>query len=181
MTVQAADYIYYNDKEYTLIDMELGKDMAEELIDPSEKHVLSTACWRGYMAEYYIADNVLYGRTTTEEWQSVEDTESPKQRIHYTGSCVVAYNNEEMLFISDFLECYLGSDEAYELHFSDGILDEVRDLGKTILEYKKGWLDGGIERDKDGIITAAGMKQRDLLTRRDLKYKYGESTYRWRR
>ncbi len=31
MTVQAADFVRYNNKEYTLIDIEKGKSMIEEV------------------------------------------------------------------------------------------------------------------------------------------------------
>lgn len=187
MTMQADDFVIYNKKQYTLIDVEKGKSMIDEIpcMASSEDIVVSTACWRGYTAEYYIVGDCLYGKRQEDSPRLTRrgfrnrKLSSGKKRLHYSGSCIVAYADNGFRN-SDFLECYLHYDEALELHFTEGILDEVRNLNKAVEEFQIGWEDGTVERDADGIITRKGMETREYLTRRDLKYQYDVSTYKWR-
>lgn len=49
--------------------------------------------------------------------------------INFTGSCIIARTTDRNSWLnSDFLECYVNFDEALELHFTDGMLDEVLNL-----------------------------------------------------
>lgn len=185
MTVQAADFVRYNNKDYTLIDIEQGKSMIGEVSDMTlfDECAVSTACWRGYIADYYIEDGCLYVIRSAHVWDVLEMTEVSldKTRLHYTGSCIVAYDSENDFMISDFLCCYLNYEEALELHFTKGVLDEVRDLSDVAKEFQDGWENGGIERNSEGIITEKGKETREYLTRRDLKYQYDKNTYKWQR
>lgn len=185
MTIQAPDYVRYNNKKYTLIDIEKGKNMIGEISELTslDECIVSTACWRGYTADYFIEDGRLYAVRSERTWEDPEiiKVSSEKTRLHYTGSCIIAYDSEDDFMISDFLCCYLNYEEALELHFTNGVLDEVRDLSYAVREFHDGWENGGIERDSKGIITGKGIETREHLTCRDLKYQYDENTYRWQR
>ena len=141
MTVQAADYINYNGKKYTLIDMEYDKDMSEELVQwdhGNHAKIESSACWRGYIAEYWIIDNTLYGKKIYDD-DHHESFFDHKIRVHYTGGCIIAFDDKDDFQISDFLVCYLDYSEALELHFTDGILDDINDLSDVGKMYRTAW------------------------------------------
>ncbi|MBQ6389588.1 MAG: hypothetical protein IJH90_08165 [Mogibacterium sp.] len=169
MTVQMADYVTYNGRKFTLIDIEMGKSMIGELPGPGplEERWVCTACWRGYTADYFIIDDCLYvirskGGAYDEDRDPADKTISPEmKRLHYTGSCIIAGDDAEEYRISDFLECYLNYEEALELHFTNGVLDEVRNLKDAVKEFRE------------------GAEAREYLARRDLKYEYDDRTYRW--
>jgi len=65
MTMQAADYVNIRRKKYVLIDVEKDKQIitCANFNMPESNGIisLSTACWRGYTAEYYVVRNNLYG------------------------------------------------------------------------------------------------------------------------
>ena len=79
---------------------------------------------------------------------------------------------------SDFLECYVRFDEAYELHFTDGILDEVLDLAKAITEAKD-FIDSDIYNE-ESTESYAERKCLEEIAFMNLKYEYDYRTYRWR-
>ena len=73
------------------------------------------------------------------EWDSIlhKDVKSDMQMMNFTGSCIIARTEGKNSWLnSDFLECYVNFDEAYELHFTEGTLDEVLDLGEAIVKAK---------------------------------------------
>ena len=63
MTIQAADYVHMGKKKYTLIDVQAGKQIIDcvNLTFPECGDVIeiSTACWRGYTANYYVIRKTL--------------------------------------------------------------------------------------------------------------------------
>lgn len=140
MTVQASDSFIFKRKKYVLIDVEIGK----QIIDCADFHMpehtpsFCTACWRGYTADYKVRGDRLYG--IRYEWDSIlhKDVKSDMQMMYFTGSCIIARTEGKNSWLnSDFLECYVNFDEAYELHFTEGILDEVLDLEEAIVKAKE--------------------------------------------
>jgi len=180
MTIQASDSVRYNKKKYTLIDVEKDKQMIDcaKFVMPVSSHFFTSACWRGYTAEYTIENGKLYGIRT--EYSSLKDKhKSDKMFVEFTGSCVIAIGEEEEEWcISDFLECYLDYKEALELHFTNGVLDEVRDLTEAIKEAT-------LLRESEEYINKTLEPQEyrrliDLIARKFLKYEYGFRSYMWR-
>ncbi len=181
MTMQASDTVIYKRKKYTLIDVEKGKQMIDcaEFPGSGEIYAFSFACWRGYTAEYRIRDGKLYGVRCEEKMEMETSLQSQEMFVNYTGSCVIAWNRDKDAWgNSDFLECYLDYDEALELHFTDGVLDEVRDLAEAIQEQKE-WKKKVENGDEQAKIRLS-LVGREELARRYLKYEYDESSYMWR-
>lgn len=178
MTVQVSDCIKYKRKKYVLIDVEKGKQMIDcaDFKIPEHEPAFNTSCWRGYTAEYVIKNNKLYG--TRYEWDAVQhkNLKSECLFLNFTGSCVIARTKENNSWLnSDFLECYLRFDEAYELHFTDGVLDEVLDLAKAITEAKE------VEMyDVESSLPHANRGLLEEIAFMNLKYEYDYRTYKWR-
>lgn len=182
MTVQASDIVIYSKKKYTLIDVERDKQLIDCARFVMPKKVLSgcSACWRGYTAEYKIVEGVLYGVRKEWDWDNKCDIKSEELFLDYTGSCVIARDikEQDLFHISDFLECYLDFDTALELHFTNGVLDEVRDLSEAINEMK-----AVRESEENNSNTKAPRMRLDMqenVARKYLKYPYGYRSYKWR-
>ncbi len=181
MTRQASDTVIYKRKKYTLIDVEKGKQMIDCADFPKEKDIYSicTACWRGYIAEYRIRRKKLYGVRYEGNLIARPRAKSPKMFMNYTGSCVVAWNRDKHAWgNSDFLVCYLYYDEALELHFTDGVLDEVRDLAEAIQKQKE--REQQAEDENQVAKIRLSPDERRELARRYLKYEYDWRSYKWR-
>lgn len=181
MTVQVSDSVKYKRKKFVLIDVEKGKQLIDcaDFRIPEHMPCFNTSCWRGYTAEYAIKGNKLYG--TRFEWDADKhkDLKSETLFLPFTGSCVIARTGKNNSWInSDFLECYVRFDEAYELHFTDGILDEVLDLAKAITEAKE-FIDSDIYNEESTELYAK-RKCLEEIAFMNLKYEYDYRTYRWR-
>ena len=180
MTVQVSDSVKYKRKKFVLIDVEKGKQLIDCADFKMPEHIpcFNTSCWRGYTAEYVIRKDKLYG--TRYEWDDEQrkEIESETLFLNFTGSCVIARTKENNAWMnSDFLECYVYFDEAYELHFTDGILDEVLDLHKAITEAKEVILPMYKSESKLPHIDTSFLKEIAVM---NLKYEYDYRTYKWR-
>ena len=182
MTMQAADYVNISRKKYVLIDVEKDKQIitCADFIMPEHNGIVlvSTGCWRGYTAEYYVVQNILYGIKSHviyfEESKQTKRIKSSRIIIPYTGSCIIAYGDA---WNSDFIQSYVNYDEAFELYFDNGVLNEKNTLASAIEkakafsktdEYKN-----KMEPNKRTIINE--------IAREPLKYKYNKwRTYKWR-
>jgi hypothetical protein len=183
MTMQAADYVTIGKKIYSLIDIEENKQIIKfaDFVMPTHngENYISSACWRGYMADYYIIKNTLYGIKkqdyyceNTKEHKTIK---SPKLFIPYTGSCIIAFGDA---WNSDFLSTYIDYDEAFELYFDNGILKEKLSLlsaiDKVKVFAKNDVYNNKIEPYERAIV-------REYIAREPLKYKYNiRRTYKWR-
>ena len=181
MTVQASDSFIFKRKKYVLIDVEIGK----QIIDCADFHMpehnpsCCPACWRGYTADYKVRGDKLFGIRF--EWDSIlhKDVKSDMQMMNFTGSCIIARTEGKNSWLnSDFLECYVNFDEAYELHFTEGTLDEVLDLGEAIVkakEFKASEI--YLSETTEPYVRGQHLEE---IARMHLKYKYDYRTYRWR-
>ncbi|MBE5952321.1 MAG: hypothetical protein E7260_12200 [Lachnospiraceae bacterium] len=181
MTVQVSDSVKYKRKKYVLIDVEKGKQIIDcaDFKMPEHLPCYNTSCWRGYTAEYVIRKDKLYG--TRYEWDDEQrkEIESETLFLNFTGSCVIARTTKNNTWLnSDFLECYVRFDEAYELHFTDGVLDEVLDLHKAITEAKE-FIESETYKDEstEPQVRANCLEE---IAYMNLKYDYDYRTYRWR-
>ena len=172
MTEQSSDYVLYKHKRYNLIDCESNLIKTADF-GMKETNCHSTACYRGYTAEYSIEDNILYG-TKSVDYHVSEDSfdsytvESEKMRMHYTGAILIAFTDTED-FNYDFLETFLDAEEAYELYFVDGILKKEIALESVI----KGW--DRLVNDNSRIYRKLNCEK---YLKRHLKYRYCD--YKWK-
>ena len=162
MTVQIPDSMYFGEMEFVLIDTEEGKQIIEFAEFKMPEHdpmlgVINTACWRGYVAEYHVIDDMLYGI------KDLGHVRSPITKIPFTGSCIIARGDN--IWNTDFIEMYLDADEAFELYFEEGTLKEKLSLNSAIEEARAATDDNGETLER--------------IARKPLKYGYGESTYKW--
>jgi len=173
--MQSADYVYLGkERGFVLIDVEIGKQMITcgdfNFLKPDDVIEHWTSNYRGYTAKYYVVRKELYcvkmHDILTYDKNLYRKVKSPKVRIPYTGSCIIA--RKDSFFCSDFLHTYLYFDEAFELYFIDGVLKEKLSLSSAIDEFKK------IENNEKQI------QSRDTISRKYLKYRYDFSTYKWR-
>jgi hypothetical protein len=173
MTFQASDHLYLGNKKYLLIDVEDGKQLIDLAVFDMPEHndqivIISTDCWRGYTANYYVTRNVLYGvkneETYSDDLKRDRKIRSPRKMIPFTGGCIIGRGDP---FNEDFLESYLDCDEAYELSFENGVLKEKRSLSSAIEKAR-------LVPDNDDKWTKIKM-----IAREPLKHRYGQSTYKW--
>ena len=177
MTMQASDSVFYEEKEFTLIDVEAGKQIIDyanfSLIQPLDEFSVSSACWRGYTAEYFIEDNKLYGIKTLNPFEH-KVNKSTKVCIPFTGSCIIACGSG---WNSDFISSYVDYDEAYELYFDAGKLVEKLSLISAIDEMKE-------LKDTDKYNNEMEPYDRrqaiEVIARKPLKYHYDDNSYKWR-
>ncbi|MDE5769419.1 MAG: hypothetical protein K2H82_08540, partial [Oscillospiraceae bacterium] len=183
MTMQSSDYLYYQGKKYTLIAIEKDTDLIHSADFGLESRGYSTDCRRGYEAEYFIEHNFLYGEKTIEDDTTIANCflKSQKLSMNYTGSLLLARNQEERFLISDFIKCYLDFDEAFEFYFIDGELAEITDLSHAIQEWHtiKNKLDIKSERksgkkhsDKTQESYMELWRKQDEIAAKYLKYQY---------
>lgn len=183
MTVQASDSVIYKKKKYTLIDIEKEKQIIDcaKFQMPNHSPAISSGCWRGYTAEYRIENDKLYGTRYERKSGTWEEISSKELFINYTGSCIIAMAEDEKKkwYISDFLSCYLDYDIALELHFTNGTLDEVLDLGEAISELRA--LEATEEYRSERTQPNTRHKIREKIARKYLTYEYDCASYKWRR
>lgn len=166
MTIQICDFVNFKNNRYVLIDCEKGKSVIDSAEFDLEWKICDTSCHRGYTAEYFVEDNVLYGIKTVDAYYGEDDGEnSEKTRMSYTGSVVIGDGS-----FGDFLECCLGCSEAYELYFENGVLAEVNDLSEMLNEWA--------EQTKESDCMKQLEAERAFL-KKHLKYEYGQN-YKWR-
>ena len=184
MSVQSADLMYLGKKKCRLIDVEGKKQIIDcgdfPVLDKNWDINITTACVRGYNAVYYVIRKTLYGvkkqmiynLLNTDESKNIK---SSKIMIPFTGSCIVACGGSGRN--SDFISSYLDYEEAFELYFKEGILVEKLSLDSAI---KKASTMFESEKYKNKMEPNERAKWRERTARNPLKYKYSQSTYKWR-
>ena len=182
--MQAVDYVSIGRKKYILIDVEKGKQIITCADFPMPEHFgeisHSTACWRGYTADYYIIRNILHGIKRQEicfdGTERIKGIKSLRTIIPYTGSCIIAYGDA---WNSDFLESFIDYDEAFELYFENGVLREKLTLKSAIEKFKD------FEKSNEYDSKMEPCERADMseqIAWEALKYKYDKHhTYKWRK
>ena len=145
MSAQADDYMYIDNKKFTLLGVEAEKQIIDCVnfvipIPKGFKVTTSFSCWRGYTADYYVEQNILYGIKKFMVFNTKPDFElndacSEKLMLPYTGGCIIAYSDNPRQR-TDFLRDYLDFDEAYELYFEKGVLKEKCSLQSALEKYR---------------------------------------------
>ncbi|MDE6730584.1 MAG: hypothetical protein K2J71_07405 [Oscillospiraceae bacterium] len=193
MTMQSSDYLYYQGKKYTLIATEKDTDLINSADFGLKNNICMTCCYRGYMAEYFIENNFLYGEKTVDGGVERTDSQitlffqkSQKLRMNYTGSLLLARNRDEHFSLADFIPCYLDFDEAFEFYFIDGELTEITNLSNAIQEWhtiknkldtKSGQKSGKKHSDKTQEFYTELWRKQDEIAVKYLKYQY--CNYKW--
>lgn len=179
--MQSCDYMWYKNEKFILIDCEKEKNIINSADFGLKNFSAMTCCYRGYTAEYFIEDNLLYGQKKVEDYTEKTDSSitinfkiSPKIKMNYTGSAIIAINNNNKYIMSDFFETFLLFDKAYELYFIDGELLEMTDLSPAIQEYTK--LTNNLKHTKNYYELLS--KKRKEIAVKYLQYEYGN--YKWR-
>lgn len=181
MTMQANDSFMFKRKKFVLIDVENGKQIIDSADFCMQEHkpVLCTSCRRGYVAEYVVKQGKLYGTKYEQDAITHKEKGSDTMLMNYTGSCVIARMARPDGWVNaDFLSGYTRCDEAYELHFTNGVLDEEIDLAPVIAKTKE--LVEADVRQEDIEATFARWEQIGDIARTGLKYEYDVKSYKWR-
>lgn len=171
MTMQCCDHVWYNGARFTLVDTEEGTSLIDSADFAVEGHACSTDCYRGYTAEYFIENGVIYGEKTVERYPAgklVQNT-SERMRMHYTGSLVIAVKESGYYPAQDITD-FLDSDRALELTFADGRLTETLDLTPAAQAWKN-----SPRAAEDWVQEYA---QREEAARAALSHEYG-TNYKW--
>ena len=149
MTHQRKDIVVFNNKEFVLFDTEDNKlifDCFKTLDIPVNKYMLgpidvNSALHRGHNERYEIRENVLWGQMIKQnlvidkpnkKWYE-KTLYSDLVPIPFTGACVIGNGS----YADDWLVGYIHGNEAYELHFTSGILDECFNLKEAIDFYNE--------------------------------------------
>lgn len=187
MTAQATDYVIFKGKEFDLIDTEKNTDLHltvkskenEKNINIKFSYLHSTACYRGYVAQYSIRDSELFGCYFNNDLPDEgEDIEDKLVKSNYTGAIIIGRNySRGFPFNSDFIDSFIYAEEAYEIHFTDGKVDDVVDLKEVIESFEEG-------KDNYNKYIKVGenfnFDAREEYVKSFLKYKYNdEKTYKW--
>lgn len=173
MTMQFCDYVWYNGVKFTLVDTEEGTSLIDSA-DFDVEGTCRTACYRGYTAEYFIEDGVIYGEKTVENYPAgghiIEQIISGRMVMHYTGSLVIAANKDDRHFPAQNITDFLDSDRALELTFADGRLTETLDLTPAAQAWKSSHR-AAADREQE-------YAQREEAARAALSHEYG-TNYKW--
>ena len=176
MTRQAKDTVLFRQREYVLYDTEDGKliyDCFKTIGEPVDRYWGngSTCLWRQHLERYEIVDNQLWGqmiKSILSEKENRYDYEySELKLLPYTGACVIGTQTSP----DDFLWAYILGKEAYELHFTEGKLDECIDLKEAIDFYHDRFLKSEFyKQSKDQ--SKLHYKYDHAIAFHYLKYKY---------
>ena len=173
--------MYFGKKQYTLIDVEEGKQMIDcaDFIMPMYNGAIryTTACWRGYTAKYYVIRKILYGTKSHDifaKCSKFKKITSLRTIIPYTGSCIIAYGGG---WNSDFIQSYLDYGEALELYFEQGVLKDKLSLISAIEKARA--ISKTAEYNKRKPCERGSLRKQ--IAREPLKYRYDENTYKWRK
>ncbi len=177
MTMQASDTVIFNNQEFKLIDIEKDKSLIScaDFSVPKNNFTYNSSCWRGYTATYSIENKKLYGIRHEMNWEDFKENSSKKLFLNFTGSIVIAQGDA---FNTDFLNCYLDFNIAYELHFTNGIIDEINPLNNAIEEMRN--IEKTTSYQSEKTEPYERLMIRENLSRKNLKYTYDESSYKWR-
>lgn len=174
MTMQCCDYVWHNGIRYTLVDTENGKSLISAADFAVDGYVCCTDCYRGYTAEYFIENGVIYGEKTVENYPAgghiIEQIISGRMVMHYTGSLVIAANKDGRHFPAQNITDFLDSDRALELTFADGRLTETLDLTPAAQAWKSSHR-AAADREQE-------YAQREEAARAALSHEYG-TNYKW--
>jgi hypothetical protein len=124
MTRQIDDVVYYRAKRYSLADSD-GSD----LLPPAEYRVchLSTACWRGFVCTYEVADNAFF---------AIRPPGSLRRLVPFTGAMLLADDYIMDLWGMITPDAYKYH-EVHELVFQDGRLLEEHDRSCKVAEFRQ--------------------------------------------
>lgn len=142
MTTQYTDSLRWNNTDYIISDCEQGKLIYDSFeFKPEPTPGFNSALHRGHREQYEIRDSVLYGCSVIDNWKRVGDTWEHEllltemHIIRYTGACVIC-SPQKRYSDMDYLCGYLRGVSAFELHFTEGKLDEWISLEKALDEYR---------------------------------------------
>lgn len=182
MSIHTDDYVLFENKGFTLLDCDRGKLVVnsfedKELILKEAHHWLSyTACLKGsrrrsLCGEYEIINNTLLGRihlpTVYLSDSAVADgIYSRKKVVPYNGAFVIGRPVDVWTGATEYVMC----EEAYELHFTNGVLDDCLDLRKGIDELLRFW-DASISSDALGKHPL-NDDYKEAIAVQHLKYEY---------
>lgn len=127
MTMQTSDYVEYKNKQFILVDIELGTKLYNEDNNEKSDFTINTSSWRGYEAKYKINKNnkIMIKRKLGQY-----------NELNYTGKIIIMYSNKKWVNY-DFIETILiDGKEAYELEFKEGELINENNLEVAISEYQ---------------------------------------------
>ena len=195
MTVQAKDEFYFDGGQFALFDVSDGKVLScAKCVGGLSEDVCCTACYRGSVASYEVADGILLLREAT-GFNGLKATPAlsmffskrgavikearvrPGAIIPFTGHLIITRGGWSMDFFSSIFE----ADKAYELEFDEGLFVGATDLedfikaGRTYLETA-----GQVERRELPIDAGEVIAEVGKLSRVSPKGRYTHSTYVWR-
>ena len=127
MTMQTSDYVEYKNKQFILVDIELGTKLYNEDNNEKSDFTINTSSWRGYEAKYKINKNnkIMIKRKLGQY-----------NELNYTGKIIIMYSNKKWVNY-DFIETILiDGKEAYEIEFKEGELINENNLEVAISEYQ---------------------------------------------
>ena len=160
MTMQTSDYVEYKNKQFMLIDIELGTKLYKEDNNEKSNFIINSSSWRGYEAEYKIDKNKKI---------AVKRKLGQYNELNYTGKIIIMYSNKKWIN-SDFIESILiDGEEAYELEFKEGELINENNLDVAISEYQNNTSE---KYDKTIVVN---ILQKYLTGKYDMS-----KSYKWR-
>lgn len=160
MTMQTSDYVEYKNKQFMLIDIELGTKLYKEDNNEKSNFIINTSSWRGYEAKYKINKNNKI---------MINSNLDQDDELDYTGKIIIMYSNNKWIN-SDFIETILiDGEEAYELEFKEGKLVNENNLDAAINEYKNK------TSEKCDKVLVVNILQKYLTGKYDMS-----KSYKWR-
>lgn len=160
MTMQTSDYVEYKNKQFMLIDIEIGTKLYKEDNNEKSNFIINSSSWRGYEAKYKINKNNKI---------SIKRKLGQYNELNYTGKIIIMYSNKKWIN-SDFIESILiDGEEAYELEFKEGELINENNLDVAISEYQNNTSE---KYDKTIVVN---ILQKYLTGKYDMS-----KSYKWR-
>lgn len=166
MSMQSADIVLFNNKNYLILDIEQNKKIIDieqleeaKVINEYKNQICVSSCWRGYTATYEIKNDKLFLKILERDDTHINNV---NYGLDFSG-CVIIVEDDNSYFNTDFIQCLFEFDNAYELVFKDVKIIKQVFLNNMMAQFKQ-------QSDKCDYLEYINKK---------CTGKYGRRNYKW--
>lgn len=140
MSMQSADMILFDNKDYLILDIEENKKIIDieqlekaKIISEYKNQICVSSCWRGYIATYQIINDRLILKIIERDDTHIDNV---NYELAFSG-CIIIVEEDDSYFNTDFIECLFKFNNAYELVFERGKLIKRVSLNEMIAQFNQ--------------------------------------------
>ena len=140
MSMQSADMILFDNKDYLILDIEENKKIIDieqlekaKIISEYKNQIVCSSCWRGYTATYQIINDKFILKIIVRDDTHIDNV---NYELDFSG-CIIIVEDDDSYFNTDFIECLFKFGNAYELVFESGKLIKQMSLNEIIAQFNQ--------------------------------------------